>query len=153
MSKTNESKIILVDFDGTCVKHDFPRIGDDVPGAVETLRALVREGHKIILWTVRSDLAEVEKTPNGIHSKGGNYLSQAEKWFSDREIPLYGVNELPGQKSWSTSPKAHGEYCIDDRAVGCPLIRDPIDRHFVNWQSIRYHLILEGLIRPRELNQ
>ena len=31
-----ESLIIAVDFDGTCVEHDYPAIGLDVEGAVKT---------------------------------------------------------------------------------------------------------------------
>ena len=43
--------IIAVDFDGTCVKHRYPMVGEDVDGAVSVLKELVRKGHKIILIT------------------------------------------------------------------------------------------------------
>ena len=46
--------IIAVDFDGTCVEHDYPAVGMEVEGAVEVLRALVKQGHRIILYTMRS---------------------------------------------------------------------------------------------------
>lgn len=46
--------IIAVDFDGTCVKHRYPMVGEDVDGAVSVLKELVRKGHKIILYTMRS---------------------------------------------------------------------------------------------------
>ena len=36
--------IIGIDFDGTCVKHAFPSIGDDI-GAVPVLKELVDNGH------------------------------------------------------------------------------------------------------------
>lgn len=45
--------IIAVDFDGTCVKHRYPMVGEDVDGAVSVLKELVRKGHKIILHRVR----------------------------------------------------------------------------------------------------
>lgn len=45
---------IAVDFDGTCVKHRYPMVGEDVDGAVSVLKELVRKGHKIILYTMRS---------------------------------------------------------------------------------------------------
>lgn len=45
---------IAVDFDGTCVKHKYPLVGEDVDGAVSVLKELVRKGHKIILYTMRN---------------------------------------------------------------------------------------------------
>ena len=45
--------IIAVDFDGTCVSHEYPKVGKDI-GAVPVLKALVEIGHKIILNTMRS---------------------------------------------------------------------------------------------------
>lgn len=47
--------IIGIDFDGTCVKHAFPRKGDDI-GAIPILKELVDNGHKLILFTMRSDI-------------------------------------------------------------------------------------------------
>ena len=34
--------IIAVDFDGTCVKHRYPMVGEDVDGAVSVLKELVK---------------------------------------------------------------------------------------------------------------
>ena len=45
--------IICVDFDGTCVTHDYPRIGSEI-GAIPVLKKLVEKGHQLILWTIRS---------------------------------------------------------------------------------------------------
>lgn len=42
--------IIAVDFDGTCVIHEFPKVGKDI-GAVPVLKKLIEKGHKIILYT------------------------------------------------------------------------------------------------------
>lgn len=50
--------IIGIDFDGTVVTHDFPKIGKDI-GAVPILRKLVENGHKLILHTMRSDIEQV----------------------------------------------------------------------------------------------
>ena len=44
---------IAVDFDGTIVEHCYPRIGKEIPFAIETLKLLQREGHWLILWSVR----------------------------------------------------------------------------------------------------
>lgn len=113
--------IIAIDFDGTCVTHDFPRVGKEI-GAVPVLKKMIDNGHKLILYTMRD----------------GKTLNDAIKWFSDNEIPLYGINENPTQKRWTTSPKVFAHVYIDDMALGCPLKEDPTvsDRPFVDWDKI-----------------
>lgn len=72
--------IIAVDFDGTCVKHRYPMVGEDVDGAVSVLKELVRKGHKIILYTMR----------------GGDTLDDAISWFSDDDIRnMLGKHQAP----------------------------------------------------------
>ncbi len=41
-------KLIAVDFDGTIVEHEWPRIGPPMPGAFETLRDLQDAGYGLI---------------------------------------------------------------------------------------------------------
>ena len=36
--------IIAIDFDGTCVTHDFPGIGKDI-GAIPILKKLIKNGN------------------------------------------------------------------------------------------------------------
>lgn len=126
---------ICVDFDGTCVTHAYPYVGKDI-GAVDVLKELVSKGHKLILWTMRSDKPE------------GNYLQQAVKWFNDNDIPLYGIQKNPEQSSWTSSPKAYAQLYIDDAGAGCPLKYDPqlSNRRFVDWQLMREFLISENII-------
>ena len=114
--------IIAVDFDGTCVTHAYPFIGKDI-GSVPVLKDLVDRGHQLILWTMRS----------------GKQLEEAVDWFSDNEIPLFGVQRNPTQDTWTTSPKAYAQLYIDDAALGCPLSWNPelSDRPFVKWESVR----------------
>lgn len=42
--------IIAVDFDGTIVEHEYPKIGKEKIFATETLRQLINDGHRLILW-------------------------------------------------------------------------------------------------------
>ena len=69
------------------------------------------------------------------------------KLFIDNDIPLFGANENPTQKSWTTSPKVHANLYIDDAALGCPLIFDHAisSRPFVNWVMVEE--ILEKTIK------
>lgn len=129
--------ILAVDFDGTCVTHEYPRVGEDV-GAESVLLEVVNNGHQIVLWTMRSEGRDDDTNP----------LADAVKWFSDRNIPLLGVNENPGQKSWTKSPKAYAHIYIDDAALGCPLNYDPnpSGRPFVDWGKVRSLLVGMGAI-------
>ena len=117
---------ILVDFDGTCTTHDFPNVGQEI-GAPEVLRDLVLAGNRLILFTMRSDTSQ------------GNYLKDAVNWFEENNIPLYGIQENPTQKAWTSSPKAYGQLIIDDICLGIPLKVDPnlSDRPFVDWPKCR----------------
>ena len=123
------NKIIAVDFDGTCVTHEYPEIGADVPHAVAVLRRLNAAGVKIIVWTMRH----------------GKHLDEdAAAWFRDRDIKVWAFNENPTQKHWTESPKAYARHYIDDAAIGCPLIY-PADgaRPYVDWPAVEK--ILEDL--------
>lgn len=117
--------VIAVDFDGTVVEHAYPDIGDDVPGAAKAMQTLTKAGYKIILWTMRS----------------GGHLDDAVTWFADRGIELFGIQENPEQKQWTDSPKAFAHLYIDDAAFGCPLIRPPGKRPYVDWKPIVKELI------------
>ena len=96
--------VIAVDFDGTCVTHDYPYMGSDI-GAVPVLRELADAGYRLVLSTMRS----------------GKLEKEAVAWFKSNNIPLYGVNTNPDQKSWTSSPKVYADLYIDDAALGVPL--------------------------------
>lgn len=71
---------IAIDFDGTCVSHEYPYIGKSI-GAEAVLRSLVKHGHKLFLFTMRC----------------GIDLSDAVKWFMDNNIELSGIQFDPEQ--------------------------------------------------------
>ena len=118
---------IAIDFDGTCVTNDFPKIGKDI-GAVPVLKELVRNKHKIILLTNRS----------------GKELTEAINWFAQNSLPLFGINKNPIQWKFSKSPKIYADLYIEDRALGCPLKTDSSlsNKPFVDWSSVA-HLLME----------
>lgn len=113
---------IAIDFDGTCVEHDYPAVGMDVAGAAETLRQLQAKGHRLILYTMRS----------------GELLEAAVEWFRSHNIELWAINENPEQRAWSASPKVYADYYIDDSALGTPIIYiDGAPRPVVDWTRLR----------------
>jgi hypothetical protein len=121
---------IAVDFDGTCVTNEYPNVGRDI-GAVPVLKKLVDAGHKLILNTMRS----------------GKELADAIRWFIDNNIPLFGINENPTQKSWTASPKVYAHIYIDDAALGCPLTTDSfVTKPYVDWSEVEKQLIKMELI-------
>lgn len=121
--------VIGLDFDGTCVVHRFPEVGADVPGAVEVLREIVASGGQIVLNTMRCS------------GRGRDHLDEALGWFDLHNIPLFGINENPGQRLWTKSPKVYAHIYIDDAALGCPLTIEPgLTRPYVNWPVVRHLL-------------
>lgn len=142
---------IVLDFDGTCVTHNFTEIGADI-GAIPVLRELVAKGHKLILFTMRCDNQKEQTLENGYQMHGGDFLAQAVDWFEKNEIPLYGIQRNPTQDSWTSSPKAYGQLIIDDAALGCPLKVDNSKsaRPFVDWAKVRLMLWEMGLIDAKK---
>lgn len=125
---------IAIDFDGTVVTHNYPHIGADI-GSVPVLHELVAEGHKLILWTMRS----------------GEPLAAAIQWFVDNDIKLYGIQRNPTQDRWTTSPKCDASVYIDDAALGAPLTFDKTisDRLYYDWAVAREMLVQIGLLKPQ----
>ncbi len=98
--------IIAVDFDGTIVEDKYPEIGTELPFATETLRMLIRDHHRLILWTVRE----------------GKCLEDAVEWCRKRGVEFYAVNkDYPEEdimKNNHFSRKIKADYFIDDRGIG-----------------------------------
>lgn len=138
---------ILIDFDGTVVTHEFPEIGKDI-GAIPVLKDLVKKGHKLILFTMRSDKTNVTSDHGEIIVSEDKHLSNAVKWFHKNKIPLYGIQTNPTQHTWTSSPKAYGQLIIDDTALGCPLKinTDISSRPYVDWTLVRKLLYVRGIL-------
>ena len=96
--------ILAIDFDGTIVEHKYPDIGAQRPFAFETLKALQKKGHRLILWTHRS----------------GKTLEAAVKYCADHGLEFYAVNRNYPEEKWEThdSRKINADMFIDDRNVG-----------------------------------
>ena len=96
---------IAVDFDGTIVEHRYPKIGEEIPFATETLKILAQERHKLILWTVRE----------------GELLEEAIEWCRQRGVFFYSVNkDYPEEEKSHNgfSRKQKADLFIDDRNLG-----------------------------------
>lgn len=98
--------IIAVDFDGTIVEHKYPEIGQEVPFAIDTLKMLIKDQHRLILWSVRE----------------GALLDEAVEWCRARGVEFYAVNkdypEEEKEKNNHFSRKLKADFFIDDRNIG-----------------------------------
>ena len=95
---------IAVDFDGTIVEHKFPEIGKEKTFAIQTLRQLQQEGHKIILFT----------------SREGKELEQAVAFCRERGLEFYAVNGNQPEDAMfpRQTAKVIADVYIDDRNLG-----------------------------------
>jgi len=143
---------IVIDFDGTCVTHDFPRVGKDI-GAEKVLKKLIDHGHNLVLFTMRSDLGTATHRDKEKELPPGNYLQDAVNWFDNKKIKLYGIQTNPTQHKWTDSPKAYGQLIIDDAALGCPLVFDETlsSRPFADWEAIEDMLEYMGFFRNNKI--
>src|SRR5882672_9546386 len=133
---------IAIDFDGTCVTHAFPEVGKDI-GAIPVLKRLVNAGHRLILYTMRSNCAG--NTGASIEYPqvlNGPFLDDAVEWFKRNEISLHAIQTNPQQSHWTTSPKCYAQLYIDDAALGIPLIDDAeiSERPFIDWNKVERQL-------------
>lgn len=139
--------VISVDFDGTCVTHEYPFIGKSI-GAEVVLREIENAGHKIILLTMRDSYKSVKRYNTDV-------LKDAVKWFKINGIQLYGINENPTQTNWSKSRKVYADIYIDDQFLGCPVSQNAeiSSRPFVDWVEVARKLTLLEVISVDAYNR
>lgn len=97
--------IIAVDFDGTIVNHEYPRIGKEIPFAIDSLKRLQQKpDYLIVLWTVRE----------------GKLLDEAVEFCRERGLEFYAVNKNYPEESVEhpEARKLTADLFIDDRNLG-----------------------------------
>jgi len=104
--------IIAIDFDGTIVEDAYPKIGQPMIFAFETMKKLQNEGHRLILWTYRN----------------GKKLREAVEFCEKNGIEFYAVNKNYPEEEFDgkISRKIHADMFIDDRNIG----------GFIGWTEI-----------------
>lgn len=114
-----KSLTLAIDFDGTIVEDAYPKIGKPNAFALETLKKLQQNGHRLILWTYRH----------------GKTLDEAVAFCKKNGLEFYAVNcSLPNEVfDPKKSRKINADLFIDDRNVG----------GFYGWGEV-YQLITES---------
>ena len=96
---------IAIDFDGTIVEHKYPEIGKEILFAFETIKALQKQKHQLILWTYRS----------------GKELDDAVDYCRQNGVEFYAVNASYPEEEFDedfASRKIDADIFIDDRNIG-----------------------------------
>lgn len=97
--------IIAVDFDGVVSASTYPAVGVAHVGAVDALRQLHEEGHRLILWTCRE----------------GEDLLRAINWCLDSGIRWDNINCNDRdniRKYENDTRKVYADLYVDDKQVG-----------------------------------
>lgn len=104
-------EFVAVDFDGTICANAFPEVGAPNRAVIAYVKRLAADGSKIILYTSRE---------NGTRK----LLDEAVAFCKEQEIPLYAVNENPGNPyagmnglEPSAGRKVYADLYIDDKAM------------------------------------
>ena len=120
--------VIAVDFDGTIVEHEYPRIGKQIPFAFDVLKKLQKEeNHTLILWTMRE----------------GRLLQEAIDYCEKNGVKFYAHNKNYPEEVFQDgdSRKISVDLFIDDRNIGGLL----------DW-GIIYRVVKSGMNTMRGLD-
>lgn len=96
--------VYAIDFDGTLCTDRFPEIGEPIVSRLEALKCLKAAGHKLILWTCRTD----------------EYLDAAVEFCRQFGVEFDAVNRnLPETRErWGgDTRKVYCDYYIDDKSL------------------------------------
>ena len=94
--------ILAIDFDGTCVEHKFPEIGEPLPESFETLKEFIQAGDRLILWTWRE----------------GVFLQEAIDFCREHGVEFESHNKNVIEHNYDKSRKVYADMYIDDRMPG-----------------------------------
>jgi len=113
----NKHLIIAIDFDGTIVEDAYPNIGKPIIFAFETMKKLQSEGHRLILWTYRTD----------------KKLQEAVDFCKQQGLEFYAINKSYPEEEFDgkISRKINATFFVDDRNIG----------GFIGWTAVHKLLL------------
>jgi len=128
----NRPQLIALDVDDTLFTEKLYYTGEDL-GSEKTLRRLVAEGHKLMLFTRRED----------------KDLIDVLRWFKFKNIPLVAINSAPFDYLDDRNiRKPPFDILIDDKALGAPMRKTVDDRWVINWTKVEEMLEELGILNP-----
>jgi hydroxymethylpyrimidine pyrophosphatase-like HAD family hydrolase len=113
----NKHLIIAIDFDGTIVEDAYPKIGKPMIFAFETMKKLQSEGHRLILWTYRTE----------------KKLQEAVDFCKQQGLEFYAINKSYPEEEFDgkISRKINATFFVDDRNIG----------GFIGWTDVHKQLL------------
>ena len=113
----NKHLIIAIDLDGTIVENAYPNIGKPMIFAFETMKKLQSEGHRLILWTYRTD----------------KKLQEAVDFCKQQGLEFYAINKSYPEEEFDgkISRKINATFFVDDRNIG----------GFIGWTAVHKLLL------------
>ena len=124
----SKSLIIAIDFDGTIVEDEYPKIGKPMVFAFDTIKKLEEDGHRLILWTYRS----------------GRKLKEAVDFCKENGVEFYAVNESYDKEELEgISRKINADIFVDDRNIG----------GFIGWGEVYQQISNNPLPAPKKLKK
>ena len=108
--------IIAVDFDGTLCENRWPEIGTPNLKLINKLIDLKKDGHRLILWTMRTHIpwAEAER----------DLLQEAVDFCGEHGLTFDAVNEPDAENAeqfGGYSRKIYADIYIDDHNANAPF--------------------------------
>lgn len=143
--------IVYLDFDGTVVEHEYPKMGRCNYGCFEVIKKLQDSGHSIILNTYRADIND------GTLQKALDYINHSSAFLvKDRtqrgNLKLEEINMFLPEKEyphrWNIEGMKHtNKIFIDDLAKNIPLKKCVMARgNMVDWDEVEKQLTEAGII-------
>ena len=113
----NKHLIIAIDFDGTIVEDAYPKIGKPMIFAFETMKKLQSEGHRLILWTYRTE----------------KKLQEAVDFCKQQGLEFYAINKSYPEEEFDgkISRKINATFFVYDRNIG----------GFIGWTAVHKQLL------------
>lgn len=121
---------IAIDFDGTIVEHAYPRIGAIKEYAIETMKALKTEGHRIIIWSCRWGRKE-EEMIEFLEKNGIPYDTINEPTDTDLEV----------DEGFYECRKVYADLYIDDKGVFPATRWDLIAKALGVWNTMVKNMV------------
>ena len=170
----NGKKVICVDFDNTICLDEWPYIGPVIEDGIKVLKELIRNGHRLILFTQRESQYPIcckelrkyaikygcEEVYGDGRVHGGpkvDILTGPLNICEENGLVFKGINRNP---EWETltndySRKVFADYFIDDHSVGMKynMVTNKFGEQckVCDWKFIDEWFVNEGLYKEKVL--
>ena len=133
---------IYLDFDGTVVEHNYPKIGKLNPNSLEVIKKLQDAGYNIILNTMR-----VEFDDNSMQ-EALDFINSNEQFTGNKITQQTKQKIYPHQ--WNLD-KIENDIFIDDIAVNIPITKASVDGFMVDWFEIERQFVEKGILNKNDV--